>query len=91
MAEFGIKPEDIANSIAADHERSQTARYRDAFGRTWDGKGAAPQWVLQATNAGQTLEHFAVSKTQEPGSNKRARVDWRDDPFAETKLATKTV
>lgn len=90
MAEFGIKPEDIAVSIAADQERFRAAQYRDAFGHTWDGKGAAPQWVVQATSAGQSLEHFAISKAPEPGADKHPRVDWRDDPFAGTRLATRT-
>ncbi|WP_028218882.1 H-NS histone family protein [Paraburkholderia oxyphila] len=90
MAEFGIRPEDIAVSIAADQERLRTARYRDAFGHTWDGKGAAPQWVAQAISAGQSLEHFAISKAPEPGADKRPGVDWRDDPFAGTRLARRT-
>ncbi|MEX4004838.1 H-NS family nucleoid-associated regulatory protein [Paraburkholderia sp. EG285A] len=87
MAEFGIKPEDIATSIAADQERLRAVRFRDASGNSWDGKGAPPQWVVQATSAGQTLEHFAIdsASTQEPG--KRAGADWRNDPFAGTRLA----
>ncbi|SDC93601.1 H-NS family nucleoid-associated regulatory protein [Paraburkholderia lycopersici] len=88
MAEFGIEPEDVAASIAADQERLRAARYRDAYGNTWDGKGAVPQWVLQATSAGQSLEHFAVNATPEQESRKRPAVDWRDDPFAGTRLAT---
>ncbi|MFX1765078.1 H-NS family nucleoid-associated regulatory protein [Paraburkholderia sp. A1RI-2L] len=88
MAEFGIKADDIAASIAADQERQRAARYRDAFGHTWDGKGSAPQWVVQATSAGQSLEHFAINRSPEPDSGKRPHVDWRDDPFAGTRLAT---
>ncbi|QBR02483.1 H-NS histone family protein [Paraburkholderia pallida] len=88
MAEFGIKPEDVAISIAADQERLRAVRYRDAAGHTWDGKGAAPQWLVQATSAGQSLEHFAISGTPQPESGKRTRVDWRNDPFAGTRLAT---
>lgn len=88
MAEFGIEPEDIASSIAADHERLRAVRFRDAFGNTWDGKGVAPQWVVQATSAGQSLDHFAtdLAATREPG--KPAGADWRNDPFAGTRLAT---
>lgn len=88
MAEFGIEPEDVAASIAADQEKLRAARYRDATGNTWDGNGDAPQWVIQATSAGQSLEHFAIGAvTQEP-SAKHAVVDWRNDPFAGTRLAT---
>jgi hypothetical protein len=34
MAEFGIEPEDIATSIAADQERLRAVRFRDASGNT---------------------------------------------------------
>ncbi|MCX5542100.1 H-NS histone family protein [Paraburkholderia sp. CNPSo 3076] len=88
MAEFGIKPEDVATSIAADQERLKAVRYRDAAGHTWDGNGDTPQWVLQATSAGQSLEHFAIGGASEPEKPKRATVNWRNDPFAGTRLAT---
>ncbi|WP_322061964.1 H-NS histone family protein [Paraburkholderia sp. J63] len=88
MAEFGIEPDDIAASIAADHEKTRAARYRDASGNTWDGKGDAPQWVIQATSAGQSLEHFAIGETPEQQPAKHASVDWRQDPFAGSRLAT---
>ncbi|WP_084688235.1 H-NS histone family protein [Paraburkholderia oxyphila] len=88
MAELGIEPDDVAASIAADQARTRAARYRDASGNTWDGKGDTPQWVLQATSAGQSLEHFAISGTPEPESGKRASVDWGNDPFAGSRLAT---
>ena len=87
MAELGIKPEDIATSIAADQERLRAVRFRDASDNSWDGKGAPPQWVVQAISAGQSLEHFAIdsASTQEPG--KHTGADWRNDPFAGTRLA----
>jgi DNA-binding protein H-NS len=88
MAEFGIEPDDIAASIAADQARARATRYQDAFGHTWDGEGNAPQWVVQATSAGQSIEHFAVEKAPETQTNERAGVDWRMDPFAGTRLAT---
>ena len=88
MAEFGIKPEDIATSIASDQERLKAVRYRDASGNTWDGKSAPPQWVVQATSAGQSLEHFAIDGASTRDSGKLTGVDWRNDPFAGTRLAT---
>ncbi|HKR39713.1 MAG TPA: H-NS histone family protein [Paraburkholderia sp.] len=88
MAELGIEPDDVAASIAAGQERMRAAKYRDAIGNTWDGEGNAPQWVVQATSAGQSLEHFAIRAPVEPQSGKRADVDWRHDPFAGTRLAT---
>ena len=91
MAEFEIEPEDIATSIAADQERLRAVRYRDAFGHTWDGKGAPPQWVVQATGAGQALEHFSIDEKPTRESAKRAAANWRNDPFAGTQLATNKV
>jgi len=88
MAEFGIRPEDIATSLAADQERLQAVRFRDASGNTWDGKGAPPRWVVQATSAGQSLEHFAIDGPSNRDSGKRTGTDWRNDPFAGTRLAT---
>ena len=88
MAEFGIKPEDIATSIAADQEQLRAVRFRDASGNTWDGKGAPPQWVVQATSAGQSLEHFAIDRASSRDPGKRTGTDWRNDPFAGTRLAT---
>ncbi|WP_321889966.1 H-NS family nucleoid-associated regulatory protein [Paraburkholderia bannensis] len=87
MAEFDITPEAIAASIANDQRRLNAVRYRDAFGNGWDGQGVAPQWVVNATSAGQSLEHFAVHGTAEAVDSKRT-VDWRDDPFAGSRLAT---
>lgn len=87
MAELSITPEAIAASIAEDQQRLRAVRYRDASGNSWDGEGSAPQWVVQATSAGQSLEHFAISATAEE-SGKRAGVDWNNDPFAGSRLAT---
>lgn len=88
MAEFEIEPEDIAASIAADHERLRAVRFRDASGNTWDGKGTPPQWAVQATSAGQSLEHFTTDSTSTRDPGKRTGADWRNDPFAGTRLAT---
>jgi DNA-binding protein H-NS len=88
MAELGIEPDDVAASIAADQEKTRAARYRDAFGNTWDGKGDIPQWLVQATSAGQSLEHFAISKSTEAQPKHRSGVDWGNDPFAGSRLAT---
>ncbi|WP_322102122.1 H-NS family nucleoid-associated regulatory protein [Paraburkholderia sp. J41] len=91
MAEFGITVEAIAASIAEDERRLRSVKYRDASGNSWDGHGPAPQWVVQATSAGQSLEHFAVKaakESREPESTSHNTVDWRNDPFAGSRLAT---
>ncbi|CAJ0780326.1 H-NS family nucleoid-associated regulatory protein [Ralstonia chuxiongensis] len=36
--------------------------YRNAQGQTWDRKGAMPDWLQRAVNAGQSVEHFRVAE-----------------------------
>jgi DNA-binding protein H-NS len=88
MAKVGIKVGDVAAAIADERARQKAARYRSAFGDTWDGKGDMPQWLQQATSAGQQLTHFAVEKRSTPISLGRSSIDWSRDPFAGTRLAT---
>lgn len=87
MDEFGISAEALAESIAQDQLAAKAARYRSATGQSWDGQGEAPQWVQQAISAGQSLEHFAIAETPIEAKEAHA-VDWRNDPFAGTRLAT---
>jgi DNA-binding protein H-NS len=87
MEEFGIEPDDVAASIAEDQVRKRAARYRNASGDTWDGKGEMPQWLIQAMSAGQSLEHFAIQQAGENPQAGRSRVDWANDPFAGSPLA----
>ncbi|WP_296655288.1 H-NS family nucleoid-associated regulatory protein [Paraburkholderia sp.] len=86
MAEFDITVEAIAASIAQDQERLHAVKYRDAYGNSWDGKGLTPQWVINATSAGQSIEHFEIDA---PGQTplRRSVVDWSNDPFAGSRLA----
>lgn len=88
MAEFDITPEALAASIAEDQRRLRAVRYRDALGNDWDGEGAAPRWVVKAISAGQSIDHFAVRTATEVQVGERAGVDWRDDPFSGSRLAT---
>jgi DNA-binding protein H-NS len=88
MAQVGIKVADLAVALAEERKREKSVRYRNAFGDTWDGKGAMPQWLVQATSAGQTLEHFSAKRAPAPASSTQPAVDWRKDPFAGTRLAT---
>ncbi|MCG5078304.1 H-NS histone family protein [Paraburkholderia sp. RG36] len=87
MSEFGIEPDDLAKSIALDQRRQREACYRNASGETWDGKGEIPRWLQQAISAGQSFEHFSVNGTAAQVVRKRGGVDWRNDPFAGTRLA----
>jgi len=36
------------------------AKFRDADGNTWAGRGKRPVWLREALAAGRTLEEFAV-------------------------------
>jgi DNA-binding protein H-NS len=88
MDEFGIRPDDLAAAIASEQTEQKEARYRSATGNTWSGEGEMPQWLKQATSAGQSIEHFELSsKAARTVQSARAGVDWRDDPFAGTPLA----
>ena len=88
MVEFGIESDDVANSIAQDEQRQNADRYHNADGQTWDGRGEVPQWLTQATSAGQSPEHFAAGDVARSVHGRRAPEDRREDPFAGTRLAT---
>ena len=86
MEEFGINPEDLALVLASDQSKQKEVRYRNARGDAWSGEGEMPQWLKQAINAGQSLEHFELSSQAAVPRTGKA-VDWRDDPFAGSLLA----
>jgi DNA-binding protein H-NS len=89
MAKVGIRMADVAAALAEDRMGQKSVRYRNASGDTWDGKGAMPQWLVQATSAGQMLEHFAVAAAaKKPVMQRRPAVDWSQDPFAGSRLAS---
>ncbi|WP_090865446.1 H-NS histone family protein [Paraburkholderia diazotrophica] len=86
MAEVGIDLDDVAAAIAQDEN---AARYRSPTGETWSGDGEMPQWLKQAISAGQSPEHFAVDgRPSQRDAASRRKTDWREDPFAGTRLAT---
>ena len=88
MDEVGIELDDLAAAIAEDQLRQKTARYRSATGEIWSGDGEMPQWLKQAISAGQSMEHFAVARApQTEPEEARSKVDWRQDPFAGSRLA----
>ena len=76
MDQFGIQPDDLAAAIASEQTEQKEARYRNATGDSWSGEGEMPQWLKQATNAGQSVELFQLSaKAQPPFQSSRAAVD----------------
>jgi DNA-binding protein H-NS len=88
MAEVGIEVDDVAAAIAEDQIQQKSARYRSATGETWSGEGEIPQWLKKAVSAGQSLEHFAIDRSAHLTPAECSKVDWRQDPFAGSRLAT---
>ena len=89
MKQFNIEPDDLASAIAEDQSWQKAARYRNATGDTWDGKGEIPQWLRNAMSAGQSLEHFAVNGETTPAKHPLPKVDWQNDPFAGSPLSNR--
>jgi len=48
------------------------AKYRDAAGNEWVGRGPRPIWLREALASGKTLADFAVVKEAHAGSAKKA-------------------
>jgi len=85
MDEFGITVDDLAAQIAAGVPAA--ARYRNAYGDAWDGKGEMPEWLRRAIGAGQSLKHFEAISKETKSIPTATRVDWQNDPFAGSPLA----
>jgi DNA-binding protein H-NS len=66
MAEFGITPEALADSI--QHDLSQRPLYRDARGNEWNGQGEMPDWLRVAKNAGVGPDFFRIEPTPQTAS-----------------------
>jgi DNA-binding protein H-NS len=49
-------------------KQSQAARYADASGNTWVGRGPRPQWVRDALAAGKSLSDFEVGAASRAGT-----------------------
>jgi DNA-binding protein H-NS len=59
MAEFGITPQALADSI--QHDLDHAPVYRDALGNEWSGSGAMPDWLKTARNAGVDPDFFRIA------------------------------
>jgi DNA-binding protein H-NS len=60
MAEFGITPQVLADSIQQDLYHAPI--YRDAFGNEWNGSGAMPDWLQTARDAGVNPDFFRIAR-----------------------------
>jgi DNA-binding protein H-NS len=87
IEEFGIKLEDRALAIKSEQPGQTEARYSNATGDSWDGRGEMPQWLKQAISAGQSIQHFELPPNVAPAPSGKERVDWRNDPFVGSPLA----
>lgn len=87
MDEFGISSDDLASFLAAAPVDSGTGRYRSAGGDTWSGEGEMPQWLKQATCAGQSIGHFELPRGAPARPASQGHADWKNDPFAGSPLA----
>ncbi|WP_454753821.1 H-NS family nucleoid-associated regulatory protein [Cupriavidus necator] len=67
MAQHGLT---LANLQAAGRfakpqpALSGAVHYPNAHGQGWDGRGAMPDWLQRAVNAGQPVEHFRIEQTR---------------------------
>ncbi|WP_459709561.1 H-NS histone family protein [Paraburkholderia sp. 2C] len=87
MDEFGISSDDLASFLATPPAGSDTGRYRSAGGDTWNGEGEMPQWLKQATSAGQSIGHFELACQTHAKPASQTHADWKNDPFAGSPLA----
>jgi DNA-binding protein H-NS len=51
MAAYSIKASELKGSVGS-------AKYKDANGNSWSGKGKMPKWMADAVAAGKTREWF---------------------------------
>jgi DNA-binding protein H-NS len=59
VADIGSSTKAAANS-KKDSTKKVAAKYRDASGNTWSGRGLQPKWLKAALASGKTLRDFAV-------------------------------
>lgn len=64
MAEFGITPRALAESIR--HDAAHPPLYRDARGNEWNGRGDMPDWLTAARHAGVNPDFFRIEPAPRP-------------------------
>ncbi|MGA3976890.1 H-NS family nucleoid-associated regulatory protein [Ralstonia nicotianae] len=64
IAAYGLTYADLMAAGCFSHAKQDNApiRFRNAEGQVWDGEGEMPDWLRRAVNAGQSVEHFRVSR-----------------------------
>jgi DNA-binding protein H-NS len=65
IAELGIKlNKDKSSKTGRSHPsagKKVDAKYKDAFGNIWTGRGVQPRWLADAIANGASLEQFLVT------------------------------
>ncbi len=81
---YGLTAQDLFGSRAVPGKRglvkattksrlSHSAKFADANGNTWVGRGPRPQWLRDALAAGKTLSDFEIGSKPEPGISAASR------------------
>ena len=65
MAENGLTAADLVSTVKVGKKAPSTknpvaAKYRDADGNQWTGRGLKPKWLTAALAQGKSLSDFAV-------------------------------
>mgnify|MGYP000022267519 FL=1 len=54
----------VGTAVSSEKKRSQgskvPAKYRDATGNVWSGRGLKPRWLRDAVASGATVESFLI-------------------------------
>ncbi|WP_367277848.1 H-NS family nucleoid-associated regulatory protein [Paraburkholderia sp.] len=79
MAEFGITPQALAESL--QYDRDHPPLYRDARGNEWNGKGAMPHWLSAARNAGVNPDFFRIDPAPQGSASDSSNEPKQPDLF----------
>lgn len=69
IADYGLSPVDLfpdvklmPRSTPRRNQHDRPVKYRNEKGETWSGgPGRRPKWILEAIDAGESLEKYAVT------------------------------
>lgn len=60
MSDYGLTISDLTGRSTRKGAGKVAAKYRDASGNTWSGRGLKPKWLQHAIAGGKKLEDFKV-------------------------------
>lgn len=59
LADLGASPRSAAKG-PTDSARKVAAKYRDAAGNSWSGRGLKPKWLKTQLDAGASIDDFKI-------------------------------